>query len=90
MLGLAPANLDEHTFPQPNSFDVYRAPNPHLSFGYGPRFCPGAALARIELRTLFPALLSRFPTLRLVVPVEALRERDEQLGGVLVELPVTW
>jgi pentalenolactone synthase len=90
MLGLHPANLDEHTFPQPIRFDVYREHNPHLSFGHGPRFCPGAALARIELQTLFPALLKRFPALRLAVPAESLQVRDELLGGGLMELPVMW
>ncbi|HEV7829763.1 MAG TPA: cytochrome P450 [Pseudonocardiaceae bacterium] len=90
MLGLHWANLDEQRFPEPDQFDVHRASNPHMTFGHGPRFCVGAPLARIELQTLFPALLSRFPTLRLAVPIEALRGRDELLTGGLIELPVTW
>jgi cytochrome P450 len=90
MLGLRGANLDERLFPQPDRFDVHRDRNPHLTFGHGPRFCVGAPLARIELQSLFPALLNRFPTLRLAVPVESLRGRDELLTGGLVELPVTW
>jgi cytochrome P450 len=90
MLGLCVANLDDQIFPEPTRFDVHRERNPHLTFGHGPGFCPGASLARIELETLFPALLNRFPTLRLAVPVESLRERDELLGGGLAELPVTW
>ncbi|MGH3965676.1 MAG: cytochrome P450 [Pseudonocardiaceae bacterium] len=90
MLGLRGANLDEQRFPDPDRFDVHRTHNPHLTFGHGPRFCVGAPLARIELQTLFPALLDRFPTLRLAVPVESLRGRDELLTGGLVELPVTW
>jgi pentalenolactone synthase len=90
ILGLRVANLDEKLFPEPTRFDVYREYNPHLIFGHGPRFCPGASLARIELQTLFPALLARFPTLRLAVPVKSLRRRDELLTGCLVELPVTW
>jgi pentalenolactone synthase len=84
------ANLDERLFPEPHRFDVRRTPNPHLTFGYGPRFCLGAPLVRIELQMLFPALLDRFPTLRLAVPVESLRGRDELVTGYLVELPVTW
>ncbi|MGH3999802.1 MAG: cytochrome P450 [Pseudonocardiaceae bacterium] len=90
MLGLRTANLDERHFPEPDRFDVRRTRNPHLTFGHGPHFCVGAPLARIELQTLFPALLDRFPTLRLAVPVESLRGRDELLTGGLVELPVTW
>ncbi|MGH4001404.1 MAG: cytochrome P450 [Pseudonocardiaceae bacterium] len=90
MLGLRQANLDEQLFPEPDRFDVQRARHPHLTFGHGPRFCVGAPLARIELQTLFAALLDRFPTMRLAVPVESLRGRDEVLTGGLVELPVTW
>ncbi|MGH3900140.1 MAG: cytochrome P450 [Pseudonocardiaceae bacterium] len=90
MLGLRTANLDEQLFPHPDRFDVHRTRNPHVTFGHGPRFCVGAPLARIELQALFPALLDRFPTLRLAVPVESLRGRDELLTGGLVELPVTW
>jgi cytochrome P450 len=90
MLGLRWANLDEQRFPEPDRFDVHRIRNPHLTFGHGPRFCVGAPLARIELQMLFPALLKRFPTLRLAVPIESLRGRDELLTGGLLELPVTW
>jgi cytochrome P450 len=91
MLGLRVANLDEQLFPEPTRFDVHRECIPHLSFGHGPHFCPGAPLARIELQMLFPALLNRFPTLRLAVPVESLQEREELLtGGLVAGLPVTW
>ncbi|HKR48115.1 MAG TPA: cytochrome P450 [Pseudonocardiaceae bacterium] len=90
MLGLREANLDKQRFSDPDRFDMHRTRNPHLTFGHGPRFCVGAPLARIELQTLFLALLDRFPTLRLAVPVESLRGRDELLTGGLVELPVTW
>lgn len=90
MLGLRWANLDEQRFPEPEQFDLHRASNPHLTFGHGPRFCVGAPLARIELQTLFPSVLERIPTLRLAVPLESLRGRDELLTGGLMELPVTW
>ncbi|MGH3673268.1 MAG: cytochrome P450, partial [Pseudonocardiaceae bacterium] len=90
MLGLREANLDEQRFPDPKRFDPHRTRNPHLTLGHGPRFCVGAPLARIELQSLFPTLLERFPTLRLAVPLESLRGRDEFLTGGLVELPVTW
>jgi pentalenolactone synthase len=54
-----------------------------LAFDYSRRFCVGAPLARVELQLLFPALLNRFPTLRLAIPIEALEERDELLTGAL-------
>jgi pentalenolactone synthase len=84
------ANHDERTFPEPDRFSIDRNPNPHLTFGYGPRFCIGAPLARIELQAVFARLVPRFPTLRLAVPLEQLRVRSNVLTGGLFELPVTW
>jgi|HubBroStandDraft_4_1064222.scaffolds.fasta_scaffold39476_2 cytochrome P450 len=43
------ANRDENRFPGPQRIQLDRRPNPHLSFGYGPHFCLGAHLARLEL-----------------------------------------
>ena len=83
-------NHDERVFPDPERFDVARHPNPHLTFGHGPRFCIGAPLARIELQTVFSRLFQRFPTLRLSVPMDELAVRTELLTGGLSELPVTW
>lgn len=50
------ANRDEEVFPCPDTFLVDRRPNRHLAFGYGPHFCVGAQLGRLELRTLLDAL----------------------------------
>ena len=49
----------------PTSFDVRRDPNPHLAFGFGPHFCMGASLARLELKVMFSELLRRLPDLHL-------------------------
>jgi cytochrome P450 len=54
------ANRDDSAFASPHTFDVARAPNPHLGFGGGgPHFCLGNQLARTELRNLFRELLTR-------------------------------
>lgn len=68
----ASANLDEAQFPNANSFDIHRAPNRHLGFGYGIHFCLGAPLARLETRIALTAMFERFPNLRRVqgVPIE--------------------
>jgi cytochrome P450 family 142 subfamily A polypeptide 1 len=58
------ANRDE-VFDDPFRFDVARTPNPHLAFGFGPHFCLGASLARLELRVMFSELLARLPDLAL-------------------------
>ncbi len=56
----AGANWDPEVFPNPERFDIDR-PNtkPHMGFGFGPHFCAGAELARIEARVAFEELLSR-------------------------------
>ena len=59
------ANRDPRVFDDPDTFDVRRNPNPHIAFGFGPHFCMGASLARIELRVMFSELLRRLPDLHL-------------------------
>jgi cytochrome P450 family 142 subfamily A polypeptide 1 len=59
------ANRDPSVFDDPDRFDVRRDPNPHLAFGFGPHFCMGASLARLELRVMFSELLARLPDLHL-------------------------
>lgn len=90
LLGLQQANDDAQLLGSRCGFDVARHPNPHLTFGHGPRFCIGAPLARLELQVLFTALLERFPALALAVPVEQLQPRSDLLTGGLTALPVTW
>ncbi|QFZ19941.1 cytochrome P450 [Saccharothrix syringae] len=46
-------------------FDHTRKSSSHLAFGYGAHRCVGAELGRMELRAAYPALLRRFPNLRL-------------------------
>ncbi|WP_220501940.1 cytochrome P450 [Microbispora sp. H10670] len=50
------ANQDEDVFAEPGRFDIARRPNPHVGFGYGPHYCVGASLARIQLAALLDAL----------------------------------
>lgn len=62
---LGAANRDPAVFDQPDTLDVTRDPNPHLAFGHGAHFCLGAGLSRREAQLAIPALLRRFPNLRL-------------------------
>jgi cytochrome P450 len=53
----AAANRDETVFPAPDTFDITRTPNDHVSFGFGPHYCLGAHLARVQMRAIFRELL---------------------------------
>jgi cytochrome P450 len=55
------ANRDDRKYPEPDRFDIRREVVSHLAFGYGPHFCLGAALARLEGRVALDELLARFP-----------------------------
>ena len=66
MLFYPSANRDASVFADPDRLDVTRDPNPHLAFGFGPHFCMGASLARLELKVMFTELLRRLPDLELV------------------------
>jgi cytochrome P450 family 142 subfamily A polypeptide 1 len=63
-------NRDAHVFKDPDVLDVSRAHNRHVSFGFGPHFCLGAQLARLEIRVMFEELLRRMPDWELVDPEE--------------------
>ena len=58
------ANRDERAFPEPERFDVRRAPNEHLALGVGVHFCLGAALARLESRVSLEELTRHFARYR--------------------------
>jgi hypothetical protein len=62
---LGAANRDPAAFERPESLDVARSPNQHVAFGHGPHFCLGAQLSRLEGRVAIPALVRRFPRMRL-------------------------
>jgi cytochrome P450 len=55
------ANRDERVFPDADRFDIHREMKHHLGFGYGPHFCLGASLARLEARVAIEEVLNRFP-----------------------------
>ena len=91
ILSLNTANRDPERFTDPHALDIQRQEGGHLAFGHGIHQCLGQQLARVELRVALPALVNRFPTLRLAVPAEevGLRPETADIYGVK-SLPVTW
>jgi cytochrome P450 len=88
-MGWAAANRDPEVFPDPSGFRLDRGRNRHLSFGFGVHACPGAPLARMELRVVLEELLRRIPDLKVEID-----EPIYEFGGgdyaFMVELPVSF
>jgi cytochrome P450 len=90
IVSLSAANRDPDRFPDADVLDLDRSPNPHLAFGHGIHFCPGAALARVELQVAIGALLTRLPGLRLAVDDDSLVWVSAVLARGVNELPVSY
>ncbi|GAA3130226.1 cytochrome P450 [Streptosporangium carneum] len=72
-------------------FDITRENREHIAFGHGVHYCLGAPLARLQMRVALPAVVRRFPSLRLAVPEEDLRFKPGKPAPFAVEeLPVEW
>jgi len=84
------ANRDEKVFSRGDQLDFRRSPNPHVAFGYGPHFCLGANLARMELQVALGTILSRLPGVRIAVPEESLTWHDTTILRGLAAFPITW
>ena len=87
MLFYPSANRDEAVFSAPDVLDIRREPNPHLAFGFGPHFCLGASLARLELRVMFRELIDRLPDLYLATD-DPLPSRPSNFVSGLESMPV--
>ena len=88
LAGILSANRDPAEFPEPDRFDITRAPNRHLAFGVGAHFCLGAPLSRVEGDVAVTTLLRRLPNLRLAADPDQLRWSPRVLLRGLVSLPV--
>jgi cytochrome P450 len=86
MLALGCANRDPRRYDNPDQLDVTRSDVKPLSFGGGPHYCVGAALARAESRIAFGRLLARTGAIELSTDAPAWRPGLGLRG--LSELPI--
>jgi len=61
LLAIASANFDRDVFDDPETVDLSRQPNPHLTFGVGAHRCIGALLARANIECFLGEFLQRIP-----------------------------
>jgi cytochrome P450 len=90
MCSLSGADRDDLIGGNPHVIDPARTPDrSHMAFGFGIHRCIGAELARMELRTAYPALVRRFPAMQPAVPPTELKFRQASIVFGLDSLPVT-
>ncbi|WP_343221695.1 cytochrome P450 [Polymorphospora rubra] len=83
------ANRDPAQFDDPDRFDITRTGVQPMSFGAGMRFCLGAVLARIELRSALDRLVN-LENMRLACAEEDLSYQRSSMFRSLVDLPITF
>jgi cytochrome P450 len=91
IVSLASGNRDESEFDNADGLEIRRdRARRHLSFGHGAHKCLGQWLARAELQIALSALARRIPTLRLAVPLEKIRFKEDSHVFGVHELPLAW
>ena len=90
IMNLPAGNWDPAFAAEPGTLDLDRAVRGHIAFGYGVHQCIGQTLARAELQIALPTLLRRLPGLRLAVPLEEVRFRNDMSIYGVHALPVSW
>jgi cytochrome P450 len=88
LLALSAANRDPAHFPDPDTLDITRDPNPHVAFAHGIHVCLGAPLARLEGQEAFAGLTQRLPAPTL--DTEKLEYHPTVVSRALKALPVTF
>ncbi len=75
------ANFDPDVFEEPEKFDIFRDPNPHVGFGgTGAHYCLGANLARMEINLIFNAIADVMPNIQQLA--EPVRLRSGWINGM--------
>lgn len=79
---LGSANRQDDRYPEPNTFDVFRAAKSNVGWGHGVHVCLGMHLARMEMRIAMNLLIDRLPNLRLDPDVD-----DQHIRGQVFRSP---
>ncbi len=87
MLCYPSANADEDVFDDPAEFRIDRKPNRHVAFGFGVHQCLGQHLAKMEMKSLFTALLDRVDQIELAGDPQWL---EANFVGGIKSLPVRY
>ncbi|MEV4164910.1 cytochrome P450 [Nonomuraea dietziae] len=90
LCSLTAANRDPSLGADMDRVNPLREAPSHLAFGHGIHRCIGAPLAQMEMRIAYPALLRRFPSLRLAVPYDEVPFRELAIVYGVKELPVAF
>jgi len=85
----ASANRDDRVFDEPHAFRIDRTPNEHLALGFGPHYCLGANLAKMEIRITLGRILERLPEIRLAEGAEPVFTPSALIDGV-ESMAVEW
>uniref|UniRef100_UPI00110F9BAD cytochrome P450 n=1 Tax=Streptomyces chryseus TaxID=68186 RepID=UPI00110F9BAD len=89
MISRDAANRDPAVYPEPERLDIDRNAAPHLRFGQGKHYCPGAALNQAQTEAALHAVLARMPDLRLA-PGAAIAWREHHAVLMPVGVPAQW
>jgi cytochrome P450 len=89
IVSILDANRDTSSLDDPHQLNLEGQTSPHLTFGFGPHYCVGAPLARLQVSTAVEVLLRHFPTLHLAGS-EALSWKNGLGTCELARIMVSW
>ena len=82
----AASSRDAAQFSAPDEFDVTRADNRHLGFGFGIHHCLGAPLARLEAQVALGTLARRFSSVELITDPPPYKDNITLRGVAALEV----
>ncbi|MEW2530546.1 cytochrome P450 [Streptomyces sp. NPDC047071] len=91
LVAFGAAGRDDARYPRPDVFDITRpAAARHVAFGLGAHACPGALLAREQVRLTLELFTRRFPGLRIAPDAPEVTMRPSLIHRAPEALHLTW